>query len=245
LLERAAIRRYAAFLVAATAVRAYEPSPFWATKLRAGLASAWAAIRRSCGEVVPTSCGLPAAVVDNVGIAQGQGMPQIDQALEAVVGAIDALTEPQDGGPGVVLTLGGLVVSGTIIPAWQWFHEVEHSARAAFVVHVGGSIDDEHGGWARLFKGTAEAVARDHAERRAALQASEGLPDRYRRLMAQQDQTVYIHLTEARVVAAGVSPLPAAGMHWRGRLSEIAGWSFGHLGVEPPTAPAQDADHYM
>ena len=116
MLERAAIRRYAAFLVAATAVRAYEPSPFWATTVRAGLASAWAAIRRSCGEVVPTSCGLPAAVVDNVGIAQGQGMPQIDQALEAVVGAIDALTEPQDGGPGVVLTLGGLVVSGRSSP---------------------------------------------------------------------------------------------------------------------------------
>jgi hypothetical protein len=34
-------------------------------------------------------------------------------------------------------------------------------------------------------------------------------------------------------------------MHWRGRLSEISGWSFGHLRVEPPTTPAQDADHYM
>jgi IMP dehydrogenase/GMP reductase len=76
--------------------------------------------------------------VDNLGMAPGRGVPQIDQALEAVVGAINALTEPQDGGPGVVLTLGGLVISGTI----------------------------------------------------------------------QQDQTVYIHLTEARVVAAGVSPLP-------------------------------------
>ena len=52
-------------------------------------------------------------------------------------------------------------------------------------------------------------------------------------------------LDQARVVAAGVSPLPAAGMHWRGRLSEISGWSFGHLGVEPPTTPAQDADHYL
>jgi hypothetical protein len=88
-------------------------------------------------------------------------------------------------------------------------------------------------------------VANDYAERRAAREVIEGLPERYRRLVAQQDQTVYIHLTQARVVAAGVSPLPAAGMHWRGRLSEIAGWSFGHLGVEPPTAAAQDADHYM
>ncbi len=184
-------------------------------------------------------------VVDNLGMAQGRGAPQIDQALEAVVRAINDLTERQDGGPGVVLTLGGLVISGTIIPDWQWFDEVEHAARAAFVVHVGGSIDDEHGGWARLFKGAAESLAKDHAERRAAREATEGLPDRYQRLLAQHDQTVYIHLTDARVVAPGVSPLPAAGMRWRGRLSEISGWSFGHLGAEPPTAPALDADHYM
>jgi hypothetical protein len=57
-------------------------------------------------------------------------------------------------------------------------------------------------------------------------------PTRYRHLVARQDQTTYIHLTQARIVAAGVSPLPVAGMHWRGRLSEVSGWSFGHLGVE-------------
>jgi hypothetical protein len=174
-----------------------------------------------------------------------KGVPQIDHALQAVVGAIDAVIERQDGGPGVVLTLGGLVVSGTIIPDWQWFEEVEHAARAAFVVHAGGCIDDEHGGWARLFQGAAEAVAKDHAERRTPREVAEGLPDRYRHLVARQDQTSYIHLTQARVVAAGVSSLPAAGMHWRGRLSEISGWSFGHLGVEPPTTPAQDADPYL
>jgi hypothetical protein len=161
------------------------------------------------------------AVVDNPSMAQDRGAPQVDQALEAMVGAINALTERQDGGPGVVLTLGGLVVSGTIIPDWQWFDDVEHAARAAFVVHVGGSIDDEHGGWARLFKGAAELLAKDHAERRAARKVTEDLPDRYQRLVAQQDQTTYIHLTEARVVASGVSPLPAAGMHWRGRLSVV------------------------
>ena len=178
-------------------------------------------------------------------MAQGRGVPQIDQALEAVVGAINALTERQDGGPGVVLTLGGLVVSGTIIPDWQWFDDVEHAARAAFVVHIGGCIDDEHGGWARLFKGAAESLANDHAERRAAREVTKGLSDRYQRLVAQHDQTTYFHLAVARVVAPGVSPLPAAGMHWRGRLSEISGWSFGHLDGEPPTAPVQDADQYM
>jgi hypothetical protein len=55
--------------------------------------------------------------------------PEIDRALEVVVSEINSLTERQDGGPGVVLTAGGLVIAGTIIPDWQWFDEVEHVAR--------------------------------------------------------------------------------------------------------------------
>jgi hypothetical protein len=76
--------------------------------------------------------------------------PEIDRALEVVVSEINSLRERQDGGPGVVLTVRGLVIGGTIIPDWQWVDEVEHVARAAFTVHTGGSIDDEHSGWARL-----------------------------------------------------------------------------------------------
>ncbi len=174
---------------------------------------------------------------DDPRMAQSGGVPQVDRALETVVGAINALTEPQDDGPGVVLTLGGLVISGTVISDWQWFDEVEHTARAAFVVHTGGSVDDEHGGWAKLFKGAAEALAQARDEHRAAREATERLPDRYQRRVAHENRTHYIHLREARVVAAGVSPLPVAGMHWRGRLSEVSGWSFGHLSAEPPAAP--------
>ena len=83
------------------------------------------------------------------------GDTEVDRALDAVVAEINGLTEGQDGGPPVVLTLGGLVIGGTIIPDWQWFDEVEHAARAAFTVHSGGSIDDESGGWARLFRASA------------------------------------------------------------------------------------------
>jgi hypothetical protein len=172
-------------------------------------------------------------------MAQSGGAPPVDRALATVVGAINDLTEIQDDGPGVVLTLGGLVVSGTVIPDWQWFDEVEHAARAAFVVHTGGSIDDEHGGWAGLFEGAAESLVQARDERRAAREATARLADRYRRLAAQEDRTTYIHLREARVVAAGVSPLPVAGIYWRGRLSGVSGWSFGHLGAEPPAAAGQ------
>jgi hypothetical protein len=150
------------------------------------------------------------------------------------------MTGHQDDGPGVVLTLGGLVVTGTVIPDWQWFDEVEHQARAAFVVHTGGSIDDEHGGWARLFEGVAESLMRARDEQQAAQEATERLSERYRRCLAQDDRADYIHLREARVIGAGVSSHPAAGMHWRGRLSEVSGWSFGHLGAEPPARGRSD-----
>ena len=70
-----------------------------------------------------------------------------------------------------MLTLGGLVIGGTIIPDWQWFDEVEHAARAAFTVHSGGSIDDESGGWARLFRGVSESLARERDEHGAARNA--------------------------------------------------------------------------
>jgi len=171
--------------------------------------------------------------------------PEIDRALEVVVSEINSLTERQDGGPGVVLTAGGLVLAGTIIPDWQWFDEVEHVARAAFTVHTGGSIDDEHGGWARLLRGvSSESLVRDREEHRAAQNAIAGLSESYRRLLAREDRTTHIHLSDARVLASGVSPLPPGGMHWRGRLSEVSGWSFGHLG-EPSPAPVEDSDHTM
>ena len=55
-----------------------------------------------------------------------------------------------------------------------------------------------------------------------------GLSERYRRLLAEEDRASYIHLNNARVLASGVGLLQG-GMHWRGRLSAVSGWSFGHL----------------
>jgi hypothetical protein len=157
------------------------------------------------------------------------GGAAIDRVLEIVVGEINSLSEPQGGGPPVTLTLGGSVVSGTIIPDWQWFDEVEHAAGAGFTVHTGGSIDDEHGGWARLFRGVSASLVRDREERRAVQDVVGGLSERFRRLLAEEDRASYIHLSSARVLSSGGGPLPPGGVHWRGRLSEVSGWSFGHL----------------
>ena len=138
---------------------------------------------------------------------------QSDRALEVVVSEINSMAERQAGGPPVVLTVGGLVIGGTIIPDWQWFDEVEHAARAAFTVHTGGSIDDEHGGWARLLRGFSESLVREREEHRAAQNAIGGLSESYRRLLAREDRTIYIHLSDARVLAAGAGAgaLPPTG----------------------------------
>jgi hypothetical protein len=166
------------------------------------------------------------------------GASPVDQVLENVVGAINALAESQDDGPGVLLTLGGLAVSGTIIPDWQWFDEVQHAARAAFVVHTGGSVDDEHGGWARLFNGVAQSLMQARDEHRAARAATQRLADRYQRVLAPADGTYYIHLRDAHIIASTGTPFQIGSMHWRGRLSEVSGWSFGHLGAAVANASA-------
>jgi hypothetical protein len=79
----------------------------------------------------------------------------------------------------------------TITPDWQWFDEVQHAARAAFVVHTGGSVDDEHGGWAGLFNGVAQSLMQARDEHRAARAATERLADRCQRVLAPEDGTYF------------------------------------------------------
>jgi hypothetical protein len=154
--------------------------------------------------------------------------PEIDRTLANLVAVIDSQRSRQSDGPGVTLTLSGLIVSGRVIPGWQWFDEVEHASRAAFTVHTGGSIDDEHGGWASLFRADHESAVRDRDEYLDVRNAIGNLPARFQRRFEQAERPHFIHLSETRVFAAvGANPLPASGMHWRGRLSQVSGWSFG------------------
>jgi hypothetical protein len=166
--------------------------------------------------------------------------PEIDETLATLVETIDQMSPPKGEGPGVTLTLSGLVVSGRVIPHWQWFDEIEHASRAAFTVHTGGSIDDEHGGWATLFKGVSESLQQDRDEYAAANNAVQSLPEQYQRHLAEINPTRFIHLRDARVFSPQGAGLPGTGMHWRGRLAEISGWSFGLLEAATTTAATPD-----
>ena len=173
----------------------------------------------------------------------GGDVPEIDETLANLVEVIDRMSPPKSEGPGVILTLSGLVVSGRVIPHWQWFDEVEHASRAAFTVHTGGSIDDQHGGWAGLFKGVSESLRQDRDAYAAARDAVQALSERHQRRLADIDPTWFIHLRDARVFSPGGAGLPGNGMHWRGRLSEVSGWSFGLLEAAPPADAIGNPGH--
>jgi hypothetical protein len=71
-------------------------------------------------------------------------------------------------------------------------------------VHTGGSIDNEHAGWARLFQDVVESLVQARNEHRAAQEATDRLSDPYQRRVAQEERTNYIHVRDA-VIAACVS----------------------------------------
>ena len=68
---------------------------------------------------------------------------------------------------------------------------VGHAQPVPFVVHTGCSVDDEHGGWARLFNGVAQSLMQARDEHRAARAATERLADRYQRVLAPRRRHLF------------------------------------------------------
>jgi hypothetical protein len=93
--------------------------------------------------------------------------------------------------------------------------------------------DPENIGLGAVFRKYGEAMRTRRDEHDAMREAAEDFPQRYTDALRDADRTEFIHLREARVYGAGANPLPGNGMLWRGRLSDVAGWSFGLLGATP------------
>ncbi|WP_425245822.1 hypothetical protein [Streptomyces sp. NEAU-NA10] len=145
-----------------------------------------------------------------------------DHVLTSLVNIINASQGDEDG-PGVVLTVGGLTVSGNIIPNWLWFAGMRQQ-----IADATGNKGPASG-MELFFKSWEDAVLEGKAEEEAALSASEGLAPRYQDAIRDRDTTVFIHLRDARVFQPGQKGLPGNGMYWRGRICEVTGWSFGKL----------------
>ncbi|MCQ1576678.1 hypothetical protein [Streptomyces parvus] len=153
--------------------------------------------------------------------------PNTDHVLTSLVNIINA-SQGEEDGPGLVLTVGGLTVSGNLIPNWLWFMGMRQQI-------AGSSGDDstepaEASGMELFFKSWEDVATSGRAEEEAALAAAENLAPRYQQAIQDKDSTVFIHLRDARIYQPGQVGLPGNGMYWRGRLNEVTGWSFGKLG---------------
>ncbi|MFF4210882.1 hypothetical protein ACFYZE_16285 [Streptomyces sp. NPDC001796] len=143
----------------------------------------------------------------------------LDYSLVTLVNLLNASKE-DIGGPWLVLTTGGLVISGQLIPNWLWFETYEKELETP---------SDENP-WAYFFSSFKDTLKEEKEEQDKAEAAAESLAPRFQQAILEATTTGFIHLRKAKVFHPGQSPLPANGMLWRGRLIDIAGWSFGRLG---------------
>jgi len=132
---------------------------------------------------------------------------------------------------GITLNAGGMLVSGQMISGRNYFIELATEFRGDMeegsMVHtLGGFIEDNK----QVYENYDLTTKKDN-------EASEGRQDE-----ASEDDEgnnlsppppMYIHLRNAKIFAPGQNPIPGnSGVLWRGRISEINGFSIGSLSVD-------------
>lgn len=107
----------------------------------------------------------------------------------------------------ITLFVSGTIISGTLVGVRRW----QEGFAEAFTT-----------GWSE------EATA----SYREATGLNEPAPDPDKDDKQPLDTLKYVHLMEARVFAPGVKPLPENGLLWRGKLSDVNGFSYGVFRVD-------------
>lgn len=111
----------------------------------------------------------------------------------------------------ITLTIGGSLVSGLLVSPRRWFKEYGEIFASAF----------ENQDLADTLKADYETTGNEIADR-----AKKNAEENYDQA---SENVKYIHLVDA-VVFAGSKPLPTQGkLIWRGRVSEVSGFSLGML----------------
>lgn len=156
--------------------------------------------------------------------------PAPDTALEILVNVANSFTTPvEDGWFGVTLYVRGTVVTGRLIPNWQWMEEVAEQMQAATLKSdPDGDDEGERLGVTPLFDRLASEMKENRDNNEKLKDIADQLTDAQARAAAQVSQTTFLHLKDAKFFAAE-HLVPQVGSHWRGRLSEVDGWSPGVL----------------
>ena len=133
-----------------------------------------------------------------------------DKVLDTYVAQMDRLTEPVNPGVHLSLTVHGLLVSGDLIPQWQWFAEVSE-------------LDDYQDAF---YTGMAEHMKEQSDLAHDAIRVRDvGGEVTHRQMSALMAPTKYIHLRNTRIYSPDSNP--GSGRLWRGRLCDVSGWTPG------------------
>ncbi len=135
-----------------------------------------------------------------------------DAVLGTYVAQMDRLTSTVAPGVPLSLTVHGLLVTGELIPQWQWFLEVSE---------MNDHEDAFYTGMAEHMKEQSD-LAHDAIKLRDT--GGEVTQRQYNAVMAP---TRYIHLRNTRIYSPDHEP--GEGRLWRGRLCDVSGWTPGAL----------------
>ena len=141
-----------------------------------------------------------------------------DPMLEGLVALINVLDKTEIG---VTLYVHGCVISGMLISVQQHFKLLIKLLSDATMLS-GTSNPEGAALFAEFFQPNLESAAKDLEE----YKTSQKLPPRPR----------HIHLRHAQSFVTGLSE-PLTFNLWRGRISEVDGWSIGNFGPIPPLEP--------
>ena len=133
-----------------------------------------------------------------------------DSVLGTYVAQMDRLTKPVDPGVPLSLTVHGLLITGDLIPQWQWFAEVSE-------------LDDYQDAF---YTGMAEHMKEQSDLAHDAIRVRDvGGEVTHRQMSALMAPTKYIHLRNTRIYSPDSKP--GSGRLWRGRLCDVSGWTPG------------------
>lgn len=140
-----------------------------------------------------------------------------DDALSVLVSLIN---DSQDGAYGITLTVGGTVVTGTLIPNTTWMREVAE-------LHPLGPDGNE--GIRVLFSTFREDLEKVRADEESLREAQDrGLPEHMVAAAQATHSTEFIHLKRVWFMGQA-QPGNLERSYWRGRLEEVTGWAPGIL----------------
>ncbi|MBT0773587.1 hypothetical protein KIH74_31880 [Kineosporia sp. J2-2] len=166
----------------------------------------------------------------------------VDEALVALVDIAEAQETASVFEPGVMLTINGLVISGTLVASWRWAELMDEVIRPG--TDRARPAPAAEAALAAVFASLGDEYRGRRADRARAGEAMATVADDYAAAMSLVRSPEWIHLAAARLLSGPDGLVPEGGILWRGRLAAVDGWSLGrmqHSGQDTGPEPGPEA----